>query len=135
PLRAGFGKIVARGTALPHQTLRMGARMGNGFARGGKRPCRGGPASLGFRFPPLAFLKVMTRHSNITQAVGNTPLIRLNKVSEATGCEIWGKAEFLNPGQSIKDRAALYIIRDAERRGALRPGGTIVEGTAGNTGI
>jgi len=77
----------------------------------------------------------MTRHSNITQVVGNTPLIRLNTVSEATGCEIWGKAEFLNPGQSVKDRAALYIIRDAERRGALRPGGTIVEGTAGNTGI
>lgn len=77
----------------------------------------------------------MSRFSDITQAIGNTPLIRLNKVSEATGCEIWGKAEFLNPGQSVKDRAALYIIRDAINRGALRPGGTIVEGTAGNTGI
>ncbi len=77
----------------------------------------------------------MTNHRDVISAIGNTPLIRLNRVSDATGCEIWGKAEFLNPGQSVKDRAALYIIRDAERRGLLRPGGTIVEGTAGNTGI
>src|ERR1700712_5431241 len=68
-------------------------------------------------------------------AIGNTPLIRLRRASEATGCEILGKAEFLNPGQSVKDRAALFIIQDAIARGALRPGGTIVEGTAGNTGI
>ncbi|HEY9890059.1 MAG TPA: cysteine synthase A [Candidatus Obscuribacterales bacterium] len=67
--------------------------------------------------------------------VGNTPLIRLNSFSEATGCEILGKAEFLNPGGSVKDRAALYIIKDAEERGVLHPGGTVVEGTAGNTGI
>src|SRR5690348_2320266 len=67
--------------------------------------------------------------------VGNTPLIKLRKASEATGCEILGKAEFLNPGGSVKDRAALYIILDAERRGLLAPGGVIVEGTAGNTGI
>ena len=67
--------------------------------------------------------------------IGNTPLVRLNKASEETGCEILGKAEFLNPGQSVKDRAALFIIRDAVERGALRPGGVIVEGTAGNTGI
>ena len=67
--------------------------------------------------------------------IGNTPLIRLKAVSEATGCTILGKAEFLNPGQSVKDRAALAIIEDAEKSGALRPGGTIVEGTAGNTGI
>lgn len=72
---------------------------------------------------------------SVIDLIGNTPLIRLNRASDATGCEIWGKAEFLNPGQSVKDRAALYIIRDAERRGALRPGGLIVEGTAGNTGI
>jgi cysteine synthase A len=72
---------------------------------------------------------------NVVEAIGDTPLIRLNRVSEATGCEIWGKAEFMNPGQSVKDRAALYIIRDAEQRGLLRPGGLIVEGTAGNTGI
>jgi cysteine synthase A len=67
--------------------------------------------------------------------IGNTPLIRLRGPSEVTGCEILGKAEFLNPGGSVKDRAALYIILDAEKRGALKPGGTIVEGTAGNTGI
>lgn len=77
----------------------------------------------------------MTNHRDVISAIGNTPLIRLNRVSDATGCEIWGKAEFLNPGQSVKDRAALFIIRDAEKRGLLRPGGTIVEGTAGNTGI
>ena len=67
--------------------------------------------------------------------VGKTPLIRLRSASEATGCEILGKAEFLNPGGSVKDRAALYMILDAEKRGVLKPGGTIVEGTAGNTGI
>jgi cysteine synthase A len=77
----------------------------------------------------------MTIHSNLAAAIGNTPLIRLNAASEATGCEILGKAEFMNPGQSVKDRAALYIIRDAIAKGTLRPGGTIVEGTAGNTGI
>jgi len=68
-------------------------------------------------------------------AVGNTPLIRLRKASELTGCEILGKAEFLNPGGSVKDRAGLYIILDAEERGVLKPGGVVVEGTAGNTGI
>ncbi len=68
-------------------------------------------------------------------AVGNTPLIRLNSLSDETGCEILGKAEFLNPGGSVKDRAALYIVEDAERKGLLKPGGTVVEGTAGNTGI
>lgn len=72
---------------------------------------------------------------DLAEAVGNTPLIRLRKASEETGCEIFGKAEFLNPGQSVKDRAALFIIRDAMARGELQPGGTIVEGTAGNTGI
>lgn len=73
--------------------------------------------------------------NDLAQAVGNTPLIRLKKASEETGCEIYGKAEFMNPGQSVKDRAALFIIRDAIAKGALKPGGTIVEGTAGNTGI
>ena len=77
----------------------------------------------------------MTIASDLTAAVGNTPLIRLRRASEATGCEILGKAEFMNPGQSVKDRAALYILRDAVARGALRPGGVVVEGTAGNTGI
>jgi cysteine synthase A len=71
----------------------------------------------------------------VIDAIGNTPLIRLNRASAETGCEILGKAEFLNPGQSVKDRAALYIIKDALQRGALREGGLIVEGTAGNTGI
>lgn len=72
---------------------------------------------------------------DLAEMIGNTPLIRLRQASEATGCEILGKAEFMNPGQSVKDRAALYIIKDAVARGVLRPGGTIVEGTAGNTGI
>jgi cysteine synthase A len=71
----------------------------------------------------------------LTDCIGNTPLIRLNRLSDETGCEILGKAEFMNPGGSVKDRAALGIVRDAEQRGLLRPGGTIVEGTAGNTGI
>lgn len=77
----------------------------------------------------------MTVKTSVLDAIGDTPLIRLNRASEATGCEILGKAEFMNPGQSVKDRAALGIIRDAEARGLLRPGGRIVEGTAGNTGI
>ena len=77
----------------------------------------------------------MAHHRDVISLIGNTPLIRLNRVSDETGCEILGKAEFLNPGQSVKDRAALYIVRDAEKRGLLKPGGTIVEGTAGNTGI
>ena len=77
----------------------------------------------------------MTVAHSVLDAIGNTPLIRLARASEATGCEILGKAEFMNPGQSVKDRAALHIIRDAERSGLLRPGGRIVEGTAGNTGI
>ncbi|MGH1424611.1 MAG: cysteine synthase A [Pseudooceanicola sp.] len=72
---------------------------------------------------------------DLAQAVGNTPLIKLRKVSEETGCTILGKAEFMNPGQSVKDRAALWIIKDAMAKGQLEPGGTIVEGTAGNTGI
>src|ERR1700690_2457654 len=70
-----------------------------------------------------------------TDAIGNTPLIRLRRLSEETGCEILGKAEFMNPGGSVKDRAAKWIVLDAERRGSLKPGGTVVEGTAGNTGI
>ena len=76
---------------------------------------------LTFSFPPIA--------------IGNTPLIRLNRLSEETGCEVLGKAEFQNPGGSVKDRAALYVVKDAEERGLLRPRGTVVEGTAGNTGI
>ena len=78
--------------------------------------------------PPAAVSKTL-------DLIGNTPLVRLAGPSEAAGCEIWGKCEFANPGASVKDRAALWIVRDAERSGALQPGGTIVEGTAGNTGI
>src|ERR1700759_277562 len=73
--------------------------------------------------------------NGIIEAIGNTPLIKLERVSAETGCTILGKAEFMNPGQSVKDRAALFIIQDAVKRGELRPGGVIVEGTAGNTGI
>jgi cysteine synthase len=73
--------------------------------------------------------------NGVAAAVGRTPLIKLRRASEETGCTILGKAEFMNPGQSVKDRAALYILEDAVKRGALRPGGTVVEGTAGNTGI
>ena len=76
-----------------------------------------------------------TGSQELLDAIGNTPLIRLRGPSEATGCDIYGKAEFMNPGGSVKDRAALAIIEDAEERGDLRPGGMIVEGTAGNTGI
>ena len=77
----------------------------------------------------------MDTRNGFLETIGNTPLIRLRKFSEETGCDIYGKAEFLNPGGSVKDRAALAIVEDAERRGELRPGGLIVEGTAGNTGI
>jgi cysteine synthase A len=74
-------------------------------------------------------------HRSVIDTIGNTPLVRLKRASEETGCEILGKAEFMNPGQSVKDRAGLFIIRDAEAKGLLKPGGVIVEGTAGNTGI
>lgn len=80
-------------------------------------------------------MEIMDIKDGFVGTVGNTPLIRLHSFSEATGCEILGKAEFLNPGGSVKDRAALYIIEDAEAKGLLKPGGTVVEGTAGNTGI
>jgi cysteine synthase A len=77
----------------------------------------------------------LPRYDDVCQAIGRTPLIKLERASRETGCTILGKAEFMNPGQSVKDRAALYIVEDAVRRGVLKPGGTIVEGTAGNTGI
>jgi cysteine synthase len=82
-----------------------------------------------------AFYHGTSWQGDLAQAIGNTPLIRLRRASEATGCTILGKAEFMNPGGSVKDRAGLAIITDAEQRGTLREGGTIVEGTAGNTGI
>lgn len=77
----------------------------------------------------------LVSNSGFPGAIGNTPLIRLNKLSEETGANIYGKAEFMNPGGSVKDRAALFIVEDAERKGQIKPGGTVVEGTAGNTGI
>ena len=80
-------------------------------------------------------LSIMQIRDGIVEAIGNTPLIRLKRASELTGCTILGKAEFMNPGQSVKDRAALFLIEDAVKEGRLRPGGIIVEGTAGNTGI
>lgn len=81
------------------------------------------------------FGSTCTNIGALLSAIGNTPLIRLNRLSEETGCEILGKSEFQNPGGSVKDRAALYVVKDAEERGLLRPGGTVIEGTAGNTGI
>ena len=95
----------------------------------------------GLRLRPacrLAIYRLMPEsnvRADVLGAIGETPLIRLARASAETGCEILGKAEFMNPGHSIKDRAALYIVQDAERRGQLKPGGRIVEGTAGNTGI
>ncbi|KAK4169327.1 tryptophan synthase beta subunit-like PLP-dependent enzyme [Cladorrhinum sp. PSN259] len=83
----------------------------------------------------ISISKAQGISKGLTGAIGNTPLIRLNRLSEQTGCEVLGKAEFMNPGGSVKDRAALYVVKDAEERGLLRPGGTVVEGTAGNTGI
>merc|ERR1712000_701269 len=83
----------------------------------------------------LSVSKAQGVAKGLTGAIGNTPLIRLNHISDATGCEVLGKAEFMNPGGSIKDRAALYVVKDAEERGLLTLGGTVVEGTAGNTGI
>src|SRR6516164_11239814 len=77
----------------------------------------------------------MQVQNGVIEAIGNTPLIKLQRVSEATGCTILGKAEFMNPGQSVKDRAALFIVDEAAKKGQLRPGGVVVEGTAGNTGI
>ena len=73
--------------------------------------------------------------NGLISSIGNTPMIRINSLSEETGCEILGKAEFMNPGGSVKDRAALWMIQEAEKSGALKPGGTVVEGTAGNTGV
>src|SRR6201997_5766421 len=77
----------------------------------------------------------MIFNKDVIEAIGNTPLIKLKRASEATGCTILGKAEFMNPGQSVKDRAGLQMILEAEKRGELRPGGLVVESTAGNTGI
>jgi cysteine synthase A len=110
---------------------------------GGERPAPAGQKRYCHWNSPLVFSGAARPHNVCTMkvsastidAIGRTPLIRLKAASELTGCEIFGKAEFMNPGGSVKDRAALYIVKDAEERGLLRPGGVIVEGTAGNTGI
>ena len=93
------------------------------------------PRTWSFRVVLAVKVTDMQVRNGIIEAIGNTPLIKLERVSAATGCNILGKAEFMNPGQSVKDRAALFIIEDAVKKGELRPGGVIVEGTAGNTGI
>src|SRR5437588_9211842 len=93
------------------------------------------PRMLLYRPLPFSTGSAMQIRNGIVEAIGNTPLVRRKQASERTGCTILGKAEFMNPGQSVKDRAALFIIEDAVKRGTLRPGGIIVEGTAGNTGI
>src|SRR6202046_3646184 len=96
-------------------------------------PCGGPLGSRTIEQQPAIF--AMTINNDVVEAIGNTPLIKLKRASEETGCNILGKAEFMNPGQSVKDRAALFIIRDAIKRKTLWPGGAVVEGTAGNTGI
>src|ERR1700712_6077969 len=95
--------------------------------------CAIDPAHLPPYFPPMTVAPPPARSP--LDLIGNTPIVLLAGPSAAAGCEIWGKCEFANPGASVKDRAALWIVRDAEARGLLQPGGTIVEGTAGNTGI
>src|SRR6201999_4044112 len=107
----------------------MDRRVGPGQAgpRAGGNRLRNRTAARGFA--------LMNIKDGFTDSIGNTPLIRLRRLSDETGCEILGKAEFMNPGGSVKDRAAKWIVLDAERRGTLKPGGTVVEGTAGNTGI
>src|SRR5688572_21077397 len=99
-------------------------------------PCRGVPGPLGSPPAPAnAPESRMQIRPGIVETIGNTPLIKLKRASEATGCTILGKAEFMNPGQSVKDRAGKQMILEAEKRGDLKPGGLVVEATAGNTGI
>src|SRR5690606_28011453 len=127
-------KPIAAPSASSGRVFSISADGGKSHARISFRPCGAQSPPLGLR-QHLLWIAHMTSLKSVVDAIGNTPLIRLNRVSEMTGCEILGKAEFLTPGQSVKDRAALFIIRDAVSKGQLRPGGTIVEGTAGNTGI
>src|SRR5258708_5764629 len=117
-------------TSVNHVATTQGDRVGRRCATALLLRVRRTPPSL----PPFTE-KPMTLPSSIVDAIGRTPLVRLRRASELTGCTILGKAEFMNPGGSVKDRAALAIVNDAVARGELRPGGLIVEGTAGNTGI
>lgn len=126
--------MSVRELALGQKTACVLGRACNDNTRFGSLPMRAGATTVAAHETGQEGLLVYTAES-IADAVGKTPLIKLRRASEETGATILGKAEFMNPGQSVKDRAALFIIRDAEQRGELRPGGTIVEGTAGNTGI
>src|SRR5947209_8830247 len=130
--------------AMRGQVLRTEALACAGTAASGRRfrhassGLRAGlvaPSEVLYGPLPSSPARAMQIRNDIVEAIGNTPLIKLKQASERTGCTILGKAEFMNPGQSVKDRAALFIIEDAVKRGTLRPGGIIVEGTAGNTGI
>jgi len=105
------------------------------FATTARRAAQTGAQMEGPNQYGIGISKAQGIAKGLTAAIGNTPLIRLNHISETTGCEVLGKAEFMNPGGSIKDRAALYVVKDAEEKGLLKPGGTVIEGTAGNTGI
>src|SRR5579859_7783521 len=129
PRRYGFDSVAAN---TPSRGICPRSGWGLASAAGAAVPCFGGSAPLGSRPADGTIMQVT---NGIVEAIGNTPLIRLERVSAATGCTILGKAEFMNPGQSVKDRAARQIILGAEKRGEIRPGGLVVEGTAGNTGI
>jgi cysteine synthase len=135
PVASGLtrpGETIGEWRQLPRPDASLWFRQSFADWRHFQQPCFSGFAQLGSRAREFA---VMQSANGIIEAIGNTPLIKLERVSAATGCTILGKAEFMNPGQSVKDRAALFIIQDAVKKGELRPGGVIVEGTAGNTGI
>src|SRR5262245_42347898 len=143
PHRARRRAAARAGRVVLRRALDHGSRVeGGSVAAGGRRPLFPARATQELSPQRLGQGAVLRRgqpwmeiRDGFVGSIGNTPLIRLRRVSEATGCNVLGKAEFLNPGGSVKDRAALYMILDAEQRGALKPGGVIVEGTAGNTGI
>jgi cysteine synthase A len=135
PVASGLtrpGETIGEWRQLPSPDASLWFRQRFANWRHFQQPCFGGFAHLGSRAREFS---AMQSANGIIEAIGNTPLIKLERVSAATGCTILGKAEFMNPGQSVKDRAALFIIEDAVKKGELRPGGVIVEGTAGNTGI
>ncbi|OAA65961.1 Pyridoxal phosphate-dependent enzyme, beta subunit [Niveomyces insectorum RCEF 264] len=145
-LRTGFRRQLASLPAqaavlraIPANALRPAAPTCCGYATAASKPGPSPPRPLPVAAPPSPHTIAVAQAQGVVPgfvgAIGNTPLLRLRHLSEATGCEVLGKAEFANPGGSVKDRAALYVVRDAESRGLLRPGGTVVEGTAGNTGI
>lgn len=121
--------------ATPLRWPGAGSDAGPHAAGKGDLPCAEGVCTVAPRFTSLAKAATLQTQNGIIETIGDTPLIKLKRASEETGCTILGKAEFMNPGQSVKDRPARQIILEAEKRGELKPGGLIVEGTAGNTGI